>query len=412
MNRPWRMAQRREPAQIMALFGLSIVAFVGLVALVLDGGSVYVQRRTAQTSADAAALAGARELRNAASSSSVPAVSTAITTYAQANAFGVQPSVLCAYFVGTDGTTNVGTILNNSATVCSGTAVATIPSAASGVHVDVQIPFHTYLAGMLGVYDLTADGHATSQVGVLTAFDARNAPLIVCAGGTGNALRIATITPAVHTSTPGVLAATPASMPSFNPGSSDLSADTFLVTPGAGIPTPPAYLADASKDGRTYYLKGQDLTGGSPSGDCGASGFKGAAATTQPTPYVKDTADGTDDIMWGDTGNSVPQISSRVASSGACAAGTSVDSFNGGDPGCVMVLPMAYDDATGGGPGTRPLKVGAWGAFYVWCLRSTGSGCQVIAGQFLANWPVGGGPAASTWTFGQHGGLTTVRLTS
>ncbi len=401
--------QTRERGQVIVLFAFAIVALVAFAGIALEGGMMYVQRRTAQSAADAGALAGTRALRNATLASQVGDVSAAVTTYAQANTFGVTPTVTCAYFVGTSGQP-IATLVNNAAT-CSGTPVAQIPSAASGVQVMVEIPFQAHLVTILGFSTLRVDAQATGQVGTLTAFDARQSPLIACGGGAGGALWIPTIAPAVVTTTPGILAATPAHLPSFNPDDDDLTSDVLLVTPGPGVPNPPQYALDASKDGRTYYLKGQHLNSESPSGDCGASGFKGAAATIQPTPYVKNTADGTDDIMWGDTGNSVPQISQRVASSGSCAAGTSIDNFTGGSPGCVMVLPVAYDDAAGGMSGTRPLKVGGWGAFYVWCLRSTGAGCQVIAGQYLANWPIASGTSVNTWTFGQRGSLTTIRLT-
>src|SRR5206468_1579943 len=154
--------------------------FVALTALVLDGGNIYVQRRTAQLAADAAALAGARELRGATASTPVSVIATAINTYAHANAFGVVPTVLCAYFVATDGVTAIGTIVNTSGPPCPAGAPASIPSAASGVHVDARVSFQTYLLGMLNIATLDADAHATAQIGVLTGADTRNAPLIVC----------------------------------------------------------------------------------------------------------------------------------------------------------------------------------------------------------------------------------------
>jgi hypothetical protein len=46
----------------MVLVGILLVVLVGMLALVLDGGYAYLQRRGAQTAADAGALAGAREL--------------------------------------------------------------------------------------------------------------------------------------------------------------------------------------------------------------------------------------------------------------------------------------------------------------------------------------------------------------
>jgi len=46
----------------MVLVGLLLVILIGMLALVLDGGYAYLQRRGAQTAADAGALAGARQL--------------------------------------------------------------------------------------------------------------------------------------------------------------------------------------------------------------------------------------------------------------------------------------------------------------------------------------------------------------
>ncbi|MGI9147324.1 MAG: pilus assembly protein TadG-related protein, partial [Chloroflexota bacterium] len=50
----------RLDAQIMPLFALfASLVLLPLAALTLDGGTLYLQRRTAQNAADAAALAGA-----------------------------------------------------------------------------------------------------------------------------------------------------------------------------------------------------------------------------------------------------------------------------------------------------------------------------------------------------------------
>ncbi len=400
------MPRTREPAQVVVLFALAILALVAFAGLAVDGGMVYVQRRTAQASADAGALAGTRALRDATAANQVGAVSAAVLNQAQANTFGVVPTVSCAYFVDTSGSP-LATIINGGGAACSGTPVSAIPSAASGVQVMVHIPFSAHLVTVIGISSLQVDAAATAQVGVLTGFDARNSPIIACGGGSGAALRLPHITPVVATSTPGVLAATPAALPTAG-GSIATTLELLLATPPAGVPTPPAYVVNPAQDGHVYYLKGNDVQ--TSSANCGATSFMGGAADVQPTPYVKNTADGTDDIMWGTTGNHIPAIATRVASSGACAAGTGDASFEEGAPGCVMVLPIAYDDASGGAPGTRPLKIGAWGAFYVWCLRET-SGCSVFAGQYLANWPMASGPSASTWTFGQKGSITTIRLT-
>ena len=57
-----RRLQKLEPGQSMVLFGLLLVVLIGMLALVMDGGYAFLQRRGAQTAADAGALAGARQL--------------------------------------------------------------------------------------------------------------------------------------------------------------------------------------------------------------------------------------------------------------------------------------------------------------------------------------------------------------
>ena len=47
----------------MVMFALALVGILAMVGLVIDGGYLYVQRRTAQSAADAAALAGTANCR-------------------------------------------------------------------------------------------------------------------------------------------------------------------------------------------------------------------------------------------------------------------------------------------------------------------------------------------------------------
>src|SRR5690242_3162853 len=91
----------RSRGQIVPLFALGLIAFTALVGVVLDGGTVYVQRRTAQNAADAAALAGTRALQQA-TASPTAAIPLEICKYVVANNFGVQPTV-SAYFVDANG---------------------------------------------------------------------------------------------------------------------------------------------------------------------------------------------------------------------------------------------------------------------------------------------------------------------
>jgi hypothetical protein len=54
--------QERENAQVIPLVVISLAVLIMMVALLLDGGALMLNRRTAQNAADAGALAGAREL--------------------------------------------------------------------------------------------------------------------------------------------------------------------------------------------------------------------------------------------------------------------------------------------------------------------------------------------------------------
>ena len=56
------MRRNRESGQTLVLMALSLVAILGIVALSIDGGMAYAQRRHMQTAADAAAIAGAESL--------------------------------------------------------------------------------------------------------------------------------------------------------------------------------------------------------------------------------------------------------------------------------------------------------------------------------------------------------------
>ena len=51
-----------EKGQSFVLVALLMFAFIAMLALVLDGGNTYFQRRNSQNAADAGALAGARKL--------------------------------------------------------------------------------------------------------------------------------------------------------------------------------------------------------------------------------------------------------------------------------------------------------------------------------------------------------------
>ena len=81
MNRQRQTGRRTGDGQIIVIFALALIAIVGMVGLVLDGGSTYAQRRAMQNAADLAAYGAANQflLNNdkTASSSKADAITTA-----------------------------------------------------------------------------------------------------------------------------------------------------------------------------------------------------------------------------------------------------------------------------------------------------------------------------------------------
>jgi Flp pilus assembly protein TadG len=59
-----RTGAPRERGQILVIFALGLVVMIGMVGLVLDGGSAFAQRRNQQNAVDLAALAGANAYLN------------------------------------------------------------------------------------------------------------------------------------------------------------------------------------------------------------------------------------------------------------------------------------------------------------------------------------------------------------
>jgi Flp pilus assembly protein TadG len=246
-----RTRSRSEPAQIIVLFALSLVAICALMAVILDGGTLFLQRRTVQNAADAAALAGTRALQQA-TISPTGNIGTAVCAYLVANAFGITPTAT-AYFVAADGITSLGPIALPAG--CIGTAPnSSIVAGTSGVHVDATIgPYNTYMAGIVGIPTLTAKAAATAQVGGLAIPAGAITPLAGCG--------------------PDML---------FN-GTSDTPYDNILLGGGA---TP--YSINPAKYGDDVVLQGSQLPQHSSLTLCptngGSASWKGKIVTTGITP--------------------------------------------------------------------------------------------------------------------------------
>ncbi|MDQ5822670.1 MAG: pilus assembly protein TadG-related protein [Chloroflexota bacterium] len=65
MNQILRSGGRKAGGQAMVIIALAMFVLIGLVGLAVDGGSMYLQRRTAQNATDGAALAGTSTMLSA-----------------------------------------------------------------------------------------------------------------------------------------------------------------------------------------------------------------------------------------------------------------------------------------------------------------------------------------------------------
>jgi hypothetical protein len=137
-------AARRERAQILPLIALSLVALLGIAAFAIDVGFAYYGKRQLQSATDAAALAGAQDLPNAAT-----AITTA-TSYAAANT----PSNLSFNF-------SYQVSCTNTAVVATGCTAAVNPNQLT---VSATGQTQTWFARIFGInhFDLTAHANACS----------------------------------------------------------------------------------------------------------------------------------------------------------------------------------------------------------------------------------------------------------
>lgn len=153
---------RRDGGQILVIFVLSAVVIIGMVGLVVDGGSTFTQRRGQQNAADVAALAGANAFL--VTNDQAIASSTAIAS-AASNGF-------------TNGTGGVQVTVGMDL------------SQGAQITVDISAPHHNFFLGALGMpiwqvsttataltgFPDTAAG-ASPFIGSVRAFDNNGNPL-------------------------------------------------------------------------------------------------------------------------------------------------------------------------------------------------------------------------------------------
>jgi Flp pilus assembly protein TadG len=171
---------RDEDGAVLVLMSIALTVLLGFSALVVDVGNAYQQRRLAQSSADAAALAAAQELTNLSLPASVRAANTvsAAKSYAQRN-FATAPSA----WSGCSDPSALAIVpdlsVNNNACISLDTTLT---------QVRVKLPprtIHNAFAGVLNAPTTSVGASAVALVG--SPAGDRILPLgITTAAGTGN----------------------------------------------------------------------------------------------------------------------------------------------------------------------------------------------------------------------------------
>jgi Flp pilus assembly protein TadG len=153
MDEMKQMKNPHERGQALILIALAIVGIIGMVALAVDGGNAYAERRRAQNAADASALAGAlAKIRNGNISS------TSLTQAAS------------------DGYNNNGT--TNTVVVNNGPASGPYANNTDYVQVIITAKVNTYFGKIIGITQITNQVQAVAHA----------KPGIPPSGLTGNAI--------------------------------------------------------------------------------------------------------------------------------------------------------------------------------------------------------------------------------
>lgn len=144
-NRSSRVGRAAERGQILVMFVVAIFVVIGVVGMVLDGGSAYAQRRNEQNVADLASLAGATAYLNT--------VGTPAAKTVAADAAAVAIAAVNGYADGVNGTS---------------VRIHIVPIAGGAdVTVDLTSPHRNNFAGVLGMaswdVSVTASAQSTSE---------------------------------------------------------------------------------------------------------------------------------------------------------------------------------------------------------------------------------------------------------
>lgn len=150
-----------QRGQALVVMVAALVAMIALVGVIIDGGNAWAQQRDTQNGTDAAAEAGAIVIVQKFGGAATPACGgwdCAVAAGVAAAAANNGISVPTAYYTDVQG---------NLLTPIAQVGAGVFPPGASGVQANGTKSFKTFLAGIVGQTDWTANTKATAVAGTL-----------------------------------------------------------------------------------------------------------------------------------------------------------------------------------------------------------------------------------------------------
>jgi Flp pilus assembly protein TadG len=158
---------RRSEGQILVIFALGLIAMLGGVALVIEGGNAYQQQRSVQNASDAAAEAGTVVIAESLGTNGVAKTDTDVASAVSASAL-FNSIAASAYYTNWQGQPldASGNVVAKNLAVAVGSAPGgAIPPNAQGVHASGNRTFGTTIGHVIGFNSFTASAEATAVTG-------------------------------------------------------------------------------------------------------------------------------------------------------------------------------------------------------------------------------------------------------
>ncbi len=146
--------RRKQGGQALPVLAIFLTVILGATAMVIDGGNAMSQQRGTQNATDSAALAGALVIAEKMGGTSRGDVDVALAVDDAFDTNGSEPGT--SYYVDYTNTI-VGTVGRGGS----------IPSDAAGITANGSRTFPTFVAGVLGMNELTSSAQATAYAGAL-----------------------------------------------------------------------------------------------------------------------------------------------------------------------------------------------------------------------------------------------------